>query len=146
MSRLTKTISVNNKNITVQELSVRDIKEIWKDLTTPPEVDDSGIIAPLFTNQEFLMTNWKRCVQGMDLTEIDDLTPSELQEIYDAFKEVNQIFFDLALKVEGENPFIKGLRLAVQTDILNWIHRSAPSLQQVIEESGITDTASSLQP
>ena len=135
--RLSKEIKINDKAIAIFELTVKDIKKLWKDLTgDSPETAD----IPMFSNEVILRNHWDKCIRGITLAETDELAPSELKLIYDAFSEVNAIFFDLALRVEGENPFLKGLRQVVLNDLML---RFAASLPVDTKTSGPTDTVSS---
>ena len=137
MSRLAKEVKVAGKNITVFEMTVKDIKKLWGDLTgTNMENSETS----LFSNDQLIRTHWDKCVHGITLEESEDLTPSELKVIYDAFSEVNAVFFDLSLKLEGENPLLTGLREAIMKDLLR---RYVVSLPPDTMESGTMDTVSS---
>lgn len=137
MSRELKELKIAGKIVTVYELTVKDIKKLWKDLTgATPETDET----PIFSNEKLLREHWDKCVHGISLEETDDLVPSELKQIYDAFTEVNAIFFDLSLKLEGENPFLKSLRAAIVNDLML---RFAALSPEDTETSGTTDTVSS---
>lgn len=136
MSRNSKEVVVNGKPITVFELTVKDIKKLWSDITGgSPEAQ--GV--PFFSNDAIIRNHWTKCIHGVTLEETEDMAPSELKLIYDAFAEVNAIFFDLALKLEGEDPFLKSLRVAVFNDLML---RFAASSPEVTQESGTTDTVS----
>ena len=137
MSRLAKEVKVAGKNITVFEMTVKDIKKLWGDLTgTNMESPE----ASLFSSDQLMRTHWDKCVHGITLEESEDLTPSELKIIYDAFSEVNAVFFDLSLKLEGENPLLTGLREAIMKDLMR---RYVASLPPDTMESGTMDTVSS---
>ena len=136
MSRLTKELKIREKKITVFEMTVRDIKKLWNGLTGNIETTD----VPMFSNEKLMREHWDQCIHGITLEETDDLAPSELKQIYDAFSEVNAIFFDLSLKLEGENPFLKSLRAAVVNDLML---RYVASLPEDTETSGTMDTVSS---
>lgn len=137
MSRLSKELKIEGKTVTVYELTVKDIKKLWKDLTgTSAEVID----IPMFSNEAILQEHWDKCVHGLKLEETDDLAPSELKLVYDAFSEVNAIFFDLTLKLEGENPFLKSLRAVIMTDLML---RFAALSPEDTKTSGTMDTVSS---
>lgn len=138
--RNSKEVKIGDKTVNVFELTVRDIKQLWSDLTgTNPVPSDM----PFFSNDAILKTHWDKCVHGLKLEETEDLAPSELKLVYDAFAEVNAIFFDLSLKLEGENPFLKALREAIMNSLmLQFAALSKPDT----EESGTTDTDSSLPP
>lgn len=137
MSRLSKELKIEGKTVTVYELTVKDIKKLWKDLTG---ASTEVINVPMFSNDAILREHWDKCVHGLKLEETEDLAPSELKLVYDAFSEVNAIFFDLTLKLEGENPFLKGLRAAVMNDLML---RFAASSPVDTEKSGTMDTVSS---
>lgn len=137
MSRLSKEIQIGDKKVTVYEMTVRDIKKLWADLTgDSPETKDT----PIFSNQEIMNEHWDKCIHGIKISETENLAPSELKVIYDAFTEVNAIFFDLSLKLEGENPFLISFRGAVLRDLML---RFAALSKEATPESGDTDTASS---
>jgi len=137
MSREFKELKIAGKNITVYELTVKDIKKLWRDMigANPGSSD-----VPMFSNEALLKSHWDKCIHGIALEEADDLVPSELKMIYDAFAEVNAIFFDLVLRLEGENPLLKGLRETILNDLML---RFAAYSQEDTKESGSTDTASS---
>lgn len=138
--RKTKELEINGKKVIVNELTVGQIKKLWKELTGIPETNETERKIPLFTGNKFLAENWPICIDGISIEEADDFTPSEMKLIYDAFLEVNNVFFDLATQVEGENPLIKGARMAICQEL---IARFALSSSEDIEMSGTTDTVSS---
>lgn len=132
-----KEIQIENKKITIFELTVKDIKKLWRDITgASPETENM----PMFSNETIMNEHWDKCIHGLKIEETDDMAPSELQLIYDAFAEVNAVFFDLALKIEGENLFLKSLRATI---ITNLMLRFATLSNTVTEGSGDTDTVSS---
>lgn len=122
-------IEINGRKVKALELTVRQIKELWKDFTTDTAQDGS-----------FLRKHWNVCITGIALEELDDFTPGEIKKVYDAFEQANTDFFDLALKIEGENPMIKMARTAVLQDLLQ---RYVALSKEVMQEPGTTDTASS---
>lgn len=134
--KLSKTVTINNRNITVSELTVKQIKEFWKELTTGNTPD--GPVA--LSNQEFMNKHWDESISGMTLAETEELAPSELKLIYEAYQEVNSVFFALALRVEGDDPMLKALRLAIQLELMA---RFSGSSNAGIQTYGTTDTASS---
>lgn len=140
MARLSKEVKIGDKAITVYELTVKDIKKLWQDLTGASETTKD---IPMFSNEKILQDHWDKCVHGLKVEETDALAPSELKLVYDAFSEVNAIFFDLSLKLEGENPFLKSLRAAILNDLML---RFAVLSNEATPVVGATDTASSLPP
>jgi len=137
MSRLSKELKIEGKTVTVYELTVKDIKKLWKDLTN---ASTEIIDIPMFSNETLLREHWDKCIHGLKLEETDDLAPSELKLVYDAFSEVNAIFFDLTLKLEGENLFLKSLRAVIMSDLM--LRFAALSLEAT-PPSGTMDTVSS---
>ena len=135
--RNSKEVKVNDRLVTVLELTVKVIKALWNDITG---ISAETKTAPLFTNEKLMMEHWDKCIHGIKINEVDDLSPSELKLVYDAFLEVNDIFFDLALKLEKENPFLMSFREAVVSDLML---RFAALSAKDTETSGNTDTASS---
>lgn len=134
--RQSKEITIDNKKVTIYELSVRKIKQLWKDATdTSPETGNILI----FSNEQILRDHWDECVHGLKLEETEDMAPSELKLIYDGFKEVNAIFLDLVQKLEGVNPFLKGLSEAIMNDLTLRFAVLSPT---DTPESGTTDTPS----
>jgi len=139
MSRNSKEVKIGDKIVTIYELTVRDIRALWKDITG---ADLEKPDMPFFSNEAILKKHWDKCVHGLKLEETEDLVPSELKFVYDAFSEVNAIFFDLTLKLEGENPFLKALREAIMNSLM--LQFAALSRQDTdLETSGTTDTDSS---
>jgi hypothetical protein len=138
MSRQAKEVTIEGKKVTVYELTVRDIKQLWGSITKPGLAGENAL--SYFSNNTFLKENWDRCVHGLTLDETEDLAPSEMKLVYDAFEEVNSIFFDLALKLEGENPFLKGLRIAIMNEL---IVRFAEFSKEDTPAPGTTDIVSS---
>jgi len=75
----TKTIKIDDHKITVKELRVKDIRQ----LIEKAEDLDKGFehmkeILPLATD--------------LSLEKLDNMAPSELKTLWDAFKEVNAVF------------------------------------------------------
>ncbi len=93
--RRIKTIKVNDYEITIKELRVKDYIELMKALEAGSVIEDPKLL-------------------GIDISkeQLYDLAPSELKIIWEAFKEVNEVFFEIAQTVK--------LREA----LINWIgHR-----------------------
>jgi len=83
-----KNDATEKKKITVKELRVKDVLQFFDGLSISDAKDTAGFLAlaskilPLTTD---------------DLTfeDFKDFTPSEIKEIYEAFKEVNSVFFSM---------------------------------------------------
>lgn len=81
--RKTKTIKIGDREITVKELRVKDIRQILE--TAENENDDflkqiEGLL-PLVTD--------------LKLKDMEDMAPSELKVLWEAFREVNSDFLSL---------------------------------------------------
>ena len=122
--RKQKTIKIDAKEITVRELRVKDIRDIIErgDKLVGEGLDQIEDILPLATD--------------LTLPEIEDMAPSELQTIWDAFREVNAVFFDLVAKTG----IVETLKSSILEDLTALF---AASLDQATESPGNTDTPSS---
>lgn len=76
--RKTKLIKIDDLEITVKELRVKDIRQILDDLSEVSGVDDAIALLPLITD--------------LPIEKFDDMAPSELNQVLDAAKEVNSFF------------------------------------------------------
>jgi len=83
-----KNDATKKKEITVKELRVKDYLQFFDGLSKSDKNDTAGFLA-LAKNILPLTTN--------DLTfeDLTDFSPSEILEIYNAFKEVNAVFFSI---------------------------------------------------
>ena len=122
--RKQKTIKIDEKEITIKELRVKDIRDIIEqgDKIVSGGLDQIEKILPLATD--------------LPLSQIEDMAPSELQIIWNAFREVNAAFFDLVAKT--------GLVEALKSSILKDLTALFVTLSKpAIESPGNTDTLSS---
>lgn len=137
-----QTIQIGSRTITARELTVREIKKFWNellDLAVPTEETLKSI-----EGNTFLVKHWAKCIQGIDLADLEDLRPSAIGTIYKAFERANEGFFLVALKAEADNPFISALLLSVKKAVMDgWLQRSSGLLKEGTPESGITDSPGS---
>ena len=99
--RKTKTLdNISGKPVTVYEIRPRDVMSLFADSTGL--MDQAQALLP------------RCCTLTMD--EILDLYPSESKQVWDAFEEVNQAFFDL-LRVTGVIEQVKDLLQILLTDV-----------------------------
>lgn len=88
MARKTKVVTIEGKDIVVKELTVKQVLGLFSkdgakfgDITLPDVVDKFQDLLPIAT--------------GMTADELMEMAPSELVTIYDTFKEVNAVFFEV---------------------------------------------------
>lgn len=95
--------------ITVKELTVKQVLSTfdrWKDAK-----EDEGFKGLL----EDVRGLFDLSISGIQFKELENLAPSEIQQIYDKFKEVNSVFFDLADSM-GLNDLLKELASGIKKD------------------------------
>lgn len=121
--RKTASFKLDDKEVIVYELKVKDYRALiakfgTKDITPKMFLDEFENLLPLATN--------------LTMTELDDMAPSEVSEIFEKFKECNSVFFDLLSKL-GLGDLMQRIREAVVVD-----------LQQAFVKPSNTDTPQSL--
>ncbi len=124
------------KKIIIRELRVKDIMALF-DLA---EVDGVDTMTAMRTHLEKFLPV---VAEGLAFDDFLESTPSELEELFGWFMEVNQSFFTVAKKL-GFDQVLGQMRAAMEKDLPSLY---ATSLQEVTaKQSGITDTASSVLP
>jgi hypothetical protein len=91
--RKTKTFKIegNDKSFEVRELKVKEIIGLLQDASSKAERSTE-----LFGLKEVLEDNFLPLVSNVTMDDIQEMTPSELEIVYNHFKEVNKAFFDIA--------------------------------------------------
>ena len=118
--RITKTFKIEgyDKSFTVKELKVKEIislmsEDMLEDLSVETMRDRfSDVLLPMCSNIKF--------------DDLEEMTLSELLEIWNHFKEVNKSFFELAQKMGLDEILIK-MKEAIFVDFGNLV---VPSLKQ----------------
>ena len=82
--RKSKTIKIDDREITVKELYVKDFKKILKIANTLTVTNIFSEIVPIASD--------------LPVEDFDNLAPSEIEYIWNAIKEVNSVFFNVAVK------------------------------------------------
>jgi len=129
MPKLRKTLKLDDTEITVLELTVDQIIELGQLVTgqaAPDAEDAEGAadgpdIPDLFTLagvSNLLESHLDWAVQGIKMNDLRKKAPSELKEIYTAFREVNTLFFEVAQQV-GLEDLLRTLKETVQKDFSN---------------------------
>lgn len=135
-----KTVSIkradnDTREITIRELTVREVRQFWQE-EAPKVVAEQGKITDL---QPFM----SKCVTGVTIDEMDDFTFSELKVIYEAFREVNAVFFEMAQAMDIENPMFAEFKGMIWRELMRkfvFLFREGTSTP------GTTDGASSSPP
>lgn len=83
--RKTKTIKIDDREITVRELRVKDIRMV---------MEKAGDLAAGFANLPEILP----LASDISVSDLEEMAPSELETVWGAFKEVNSVFFNLAVK------------------------------------------------
>jgi hypothetical protein len=113
--RQRKTIKIDDKEITVKELTVREIISIGDNVTNQIKEDSRDGINVL---KDLLAVHFPLGFDNLNLDDLLDMAPSEIDKIYQAFREVNQVFFQVA-KQAGLSDLLTGLKAAMQRDFSN---------------------------
>lgn len=103
MARKLQTIKIDNKEIVVRELTMNEIIENSQLLV---QMADDGLNMKNF--KEVLDLVVKLCLEGVEPSDILELTFSEAEKIWNTFKEVNKSFFGL---YSGAKDLLKDLGL-----------------------------------
>jgi len=136
--RQTKTFDIEGRNgsIEVKELTVREILE----LVDPAKLE--GLSLPEFI-QHFQTVALPKAT-SLKTEQLLDMTPSEIDQVWTVFKEVNDTFFGLSSRL----PLVKGLWdnvkpplfAACGSFVVDWLRRVI--LEPVIMGSAISSTPS----
>ena len=86
--RKTKTIKIDDKEITVKELRVKDIRKLMGQMETLEDdiFDGMGKFLPFATDD-------------LKLSDLEGMAPSEIERIWDTFREVNGVFFRMMARM-----------------------------------------------
>ena len=123
--RITKTFEIEGykKTFMVRELKVKEIISLMSgDLLEDTSVEGlkknfSEVLLPMCSN--------------IEMSDLEEMTPSELETVWKEFKEANKSFFDMARKMGLEEMMEK----IKQGMIEDFGKVAAPSLKQVTQES-----------
>lgn len=109
MSRKSKIVLLEKKEVEIKELTIQDILDLFS-LDSKFELDDFKKIFKKFLPR----------VSNITFNDLLDLAPSELNELYEAFKEVNADFIN-AFKSLGVGNHLamigSDLRKAIEADL-----------------------------
>ncbi|MDQ5985869.1 MAG: hypothetical protein CSYNP_01586 [Syntrophus sp. SKADARSKE-3] len=140
MPKLSETVDIGAHIVKVTELTVKQIHELWNELSAMSSLGDASMAAVPGPFTPKVRALWDATITGIKPEELEDYTPSELKPIYEAFERVNASFFDLATRAVEVNPMLKALGWIVVSDL---IKRFAGLSNMDTQESSTTDTPSS---
>jgi len=117
-----------------QELEIGDFKIVVKELTVAEILDLIGgkelpEISDLMSFIAYMEDLLPLFLDGISIEEMRTLPPSQVKKIYESFREVNQVFFDLA-QAAGLGKLMDSIKDAVVKDFLQI---AADSLQQAMK-------------
>jgi hypothetical protein len=121
--RKSKTVKIDDKEITVKEMRVKDIRSLLNSAENEKDV---------FSAIEDILPR----VTDLPTKDFEELAPSEMKQLWEAFKEVNADFFDLLEKTG----FVEALKQLISKHLTEGF---ASLSNAATEMSGNTDTASS---
>jgi hypothetical protein len=109
--RNSKSIEIDDKKITVYELTVAEIIGIGETKAIKEKSTDLSDFKSVL--EDYL----PKALSGVTLDELIKMAPSDLKEIYDIFREVNATFFDVARSM-GMGELLNQVTQAIQKDFL----------------------------
>lgn len=115
--RKRKTIKIDDAEYTVVELTVR---QVWNLINGEESGRDLGNLDALLTAACPDLTREKAM----------DMAPSELDQIWQAAREVNSVFLELASKAGLEDGLMDAVRSNVATSIAQSVAASVPVTEQ----------------
>lgn len=136
--RKQKTIKIDGKEITIRELKVKEIYRIISgafEIAGKKEQDGEQSLEAFGEEISNFLTTYLPLVTK-DITHEDalDMAPSELEELYEAFKEVNKTFFTVLQKV-GAGNLLQEIKKAIAEDFSKLY---ADSFNRVTQTHGTT--------
>jgi hypothetical protein len=121
--RQSKNLEIDDKKITVYELTAKEIIEIGEQ----KEVKEGS--ADLNNFKEILNHYLPKAVSGVTLDDLIGMPPSDIKKVYEEFKVVNSVFFEAARSM-GLDELLNQLKGAVQRDFLKLLVGSLPGDSQ----------------
>lgn len=101
---LNKTLQLGDLSVTVRELTVGEVRVWMKRMAEDTSADpvNAMLVEEISLDDLVLMSS-------LEPEQLDELTPTQLRQVYDACREVNRDFFGLRERVEA-----MGARLLAQ--------------------------------
>jgi hypothetical protein len=119
--RKTKRFQIDNREITVKELLVKEIISLGQELVGEKDENGKtvgGLDPTVAGFTDFLERHLTLAVEGIGVQDLTEMAPSDLGLIFDEFKKVNNTFFELAQHL-GANKMLSDLGKLMQTEFSN---------------------------
>jgi hypothetical protein len=115
--RLKKTVEIDDQKYVVRELTIRQIIDLFNDLKEPDESSPNTQLGDLgfLKNEADKLLNLAFEGEKYSFDDFIEFAPSEVKELYDAFKEVNSVFFHIAREV-GLEQLLTELKTVIKRD------------------------------
>ena len=99
--RKRKTIKIDDREMTIKELRVKDLRKL---------IENADKSEDIFSNFQEILPS----VCDLEFSDLEEMAPSELKTLWEAFQEVNSVFFDLIEKAG----IGKLLKESIQKDLI----------------------------
>lgn len=129
--RRVKDVQVDKTVYTVRELTVKEIINLFQRVEKKsPDSEDTDTTDSIGYLKSELQQMLALGLEGdYKVEDFYDMSPSELKQIYEAFKEVNSVFFGIARQVGmGEllEQVIRQIRIAFSEVLVSSLNRATP--------------------
>lgn len=105
--RVRKTIKIDEKEITLKEFRVKDVIDILKDASPDAQAGNGDIV-------ETIKKLLPIC-SDMTVEDLFAMAPSEIKQVYEAFKEANAVFFEVAQSL-GLGSIVQELKNSIRKE------------------------------
>jgi len=138
MARKTKTLQIDDREVEVRELTVRQIIDLVESdkLFSTGEDSKEGLLGSL---SDTLDAHLLKLCTNIKTEDFLEMAPSDIKEIWNAFREVNATFFDVARQA-GLLEAIENIKEEIVKTIKeDFLKLPAGLLKQDTSESSTTD-------
>lgn len=136
-----KRVTINEREYVLRELTIREIIDLFENTSTGAnEVSDTETAdASTFMKGQIQRLLSLALEGNYKLEDFYDMRPSDVKEIYDAFKEANKVFFDIAAEM-GMNKVLQEMKSLMQREFSAVLVSSSKA---AIQKSSTTVTPTS---
>lgn len=117
--QVSKTATIKDTEYVVRELTIGEIIELFENTTTKAEdfrkVGTTDAAASEFLKKEIQVLLNIAMEGDHELKDFYKMKPSEAKLIYNAFKEANKVFFDIAVQM-GLEGILQGVKDSIRKD------------------------------